>query len=202
MLKIAISLVIGYFRWTQLFPMIAAWVIGAGLLVLFAVTVDEEATGQVMDSVEQRIEAVPGLARALGSMFDYVFSEEEAGKDPFEAFRSVVLKAWGIASLAFMLLAWLLDLLFGPFKPRTLSRKLKVTLVACVALVAGYFACFFADPDQFNGPTYVSFLYFLGIGAVVFVVSTWSFTISHLLGKWQLAIGQSTDQQPVGLDRS
>jgi hypothetical protein len=196
MLKAAISLVIGYFRWAQLFPMIAAWVIGAGLLVLFAITVDEEATGQVMESVGQRIEAMPAPAqKAWASMFDYVFSEEEAEKHPFEAFKSVVLKAWGIVSLIFMLLAWLLDVLFGPFKPWALRKKLKLTLLACLVLVAGYFACFLADPDQFNGPTSLSFLYFLVIGAVVFVVSTWSLTISHLLAKWQLAIGQ---QKGVG----
>ena len=198
MLKIAFSLVIGYFRWTQLFPMIAAWVIGAGLLVLFVITANEEATGQVFESIGQRIEDVPVLAQALDSMTEYVFSEEEANKPFFEAFRSVVLKVWGIASLVFMLLAWMLDLLFGPFKPWTLRKKLKATLAACLVLVSGYFACFLANPDDFNGPTSIMVLNFLAWGAAVFVVSTWSLTISHMLGKWQLAIGQKVVPKGVG----
>jgi len=196
MLKTAISLLIGYFRWTQLFPMIAAWAIGAGLLILFVITADEEATGQVIESVGQRVEAVPVLAQALGSTFDYVFSEEEADKHPFEAFKSVVLKVWGIVSLVFMMLAWLLDLLFGPFKPWTLKKKLKVTLVACLVLEASYFACFLANPDDFNGPISIMVLNFLVWGVAVFLISTWSLTISHMLGKLQLAIAQSDDQQP------
>lgn len=196
MLNIAISLVIGYFRWTQLFPMIAAWVIAAGVLMLTVVSVNEEATGQIMESVGQKIEAVPGLSRAFGAMFDYVFSEEEAEKHPFEAFKSVVLKAWGIASLGLMLLAWLLGMIFGPFKPWTLRKKLKVTLLACLGLETGYFACFLAFPDQFHGQTSIIIMNFLVWGVAVFLLSTWSLTISHMLGKWQQAIAQSDGQQP------
>ena len=185
MLNIAISLVIGYFRWTQLFPMIAAWVISTGLLLVIVMD-NQEATGQVMEPAEQKIEVPPILQQAVGSIFEYVFSEEEADKHPFDAFRSVVFKIWGIISLAFMLLAWLLGLLFGPFKPWTLKKKLTVTLMACLVLESGYFWCFFAFPDEFNGSTSTTILNFLFWGAAVFLVSTWSLTISHLLGKWQL----------------
>jgi len=189
MLKPLFSLFIGYFRWTQLFPMIVAWVIGTGLLLIFFITSDPDASGQLIESVGQRIANTPVVGEAFGALMEYVFSEEEANKPFFEAFRSVVLKAWGLASLVFMLLAWLLDSVFGPFKPWTLKNKLKVTLVACLALVAGYIACFLANPDAFNGPTSRTMLNFLLTGAVVFIVSTWSLTISHLLGKWQLAEG-------------
>jgi len=192
MLNIAISLVIGYFRWTQLFPMIAAWVITTGLLLVIVMD-NQEPTAQVMESAEQKIEVPPILEQAVGSIFEYVFSEEEADKHPFEAFRSVVLKAWGIASLALMLLAWLLGLLFGPFKPWTLKKKLTVTLMACLVLESGYFWCFLAFPDEFNGSTSIIILNFLLWGAGVFLVSTWSLTISHILGQWQLAITSASD---------
>jgi len=185
MLKIVVSLALDYVRWTQLFPMIVAWLLGVGLLLMIVVTHNEEAVGEKYESIAQWIIEKPVVAEMLSSTMKYVFSEEVVKKTFFEAFKEVVLRVWALISMGMMVVAWLARWLFGPFKSWTLTRKLQVTLFNCLLLVAGYVSYYFAYADEFNGSMMKWMLQFEILGIAIFFASVWSLVISHLLGMVQ-----------------
>ena len=195
-LRIAFMLVIGYFRWTLLFPMMAAWTISVGVLLIIVFDSNQETVNQGMSSFGNWIEAQPAARKVVATAFEYVFSEEEADKHPFEAFRSVVFKIWGIAALVLLVLELLASLIFGPFAPWRLKRKLGVTLLACLALTSAYVLCYFALPDQFNDPVRKNMIAFTFIGIAVFLVSTWSLVISAVLGAVARGIANPPPAEP------
>ena len=197
MLRIAFSVVIDYFRWTQLFPMMAAWTISVGLLLIIVLDSNHETVNQGMSSFESWIERNETARTVITSAFEYIFSEEEAEKPFFEAFRSVVFKIWGFGSLVLMALAWLAGLLFGPFEPWKLKRKLGLTALAFLALVSAFVLCYFVIPDQFNGPFHENMIGFTLIGVAVFVVSTWSLVISQILGAVARSIAEPPPTEPA-----
>ena len=202
MLKIVVSLALDYFRWTQFFPMIVAWFIGVGMLLIILVTNNEELVASNSESIRQWIMERPVVAETLTSTMGYVFSEEVVNKPFFEAFKEVVLRVWALISVAMMVVAWLARWLFGPFKSWSLKRKLKVTAVNCMVLVGGYIACYFVDADQFNGSMMESMLQFSVWGIIIFIVSVWSLVVTHLLGKAQQAIAVSQAEQSGTLNPS
>jgi len=176
--------------------MMVAWTISVGLLLIVIFSANQETVNQGMSSFESWIEARATARKVVVTAFEYVFSEEEANKPFFEAFRSVVFKIWGVASLVLLALEWLAGLIFGPFAPWKLKRKLGVTLLACLALTSAYVLCYFVLPDQFNGPVLKNIIAFSIIGIAVFLVSTWSLVISQVLGTVARGIAKPPPAEP------
>lgn len=190
-LKLAPVLVIDYFRWSQLTPMIAFW--GFSLLMLAAMFFvnNQQATWDALGTVFTYLAGLPligdGFVRWLESLAGRDGSLELDG----EQFKATALKAWGLLSLVFMALAWIAGWLFGPFRPWTLRRKLGVTGLACLVLLAAFVAVFLQDRQQFNGPALEWMLMFASVGVLLAVVSAWCLTVAHLLGRAAWAIEQS-----------
>lgn len=97
-------------------------------------------------------------------------------------FKVVAMKAWAILSLVLMVVGWLASLLWGPFQPMTLKRKLVIAGWASLALIVIFLGVYFLSPDLFNGALIQWALTFTGIAFFVFLISVWSLSIAHVLG--------------------
>lgn len=191
-IKSIVTLVIDYFRWTQLAPMVTVW--GFGLLMLMAlffVNYQEESF-DIVFAVYEWIAGLPLLGAPFAAWMESLANNDEGVSPGGFDIKAATLKVWGYLSLALMLIALLVNWIFGPFKPWTLKRKLGVAALCCVVLLAGLFTIYFARPDEFNGPLSGWILNFGGIAVLLFIVSAWCLSIAHLLGLIRKAIDESS----------
>jgi len=96
--------------------------------------------------------------------------------------RTAVLTAWGVISAVFMILAWIVGHLFGPFKPWALGRKLGLAALACLLVVIAFVALYFLDKETWNDPFSKVLLSSSAMSLILFIVSAWCLAVSHLLG--------------------
>ena len=195
-LKLGVSLVIGYFRWSQLTPMIVVW--GFGLLMLAAMFFvnNQEATFDMVGSVSRWIAGLPVVGDAFVQWGESLAGEdgtlELGGKD----LEAALLKVWSGLSLVFFVLSLIAGWLFGPFKPWSLKRKLAFAGLGSVILIAAFAMVYFLDPSQFNGPAWNWMLMFSGVGILLFIVSAWCLSIAHLLGWVARLVAESELGEP------
>ena len=173
------SLLIDYFRWTQLAPMITMWFFALLMIFLLFFVNHQEETMDGLAAVAGWVAELP----VIGPVY-IEWMEEQANSDGTlhfggDDFKTAAMKIWALASLVFMLVAWVASALLGPFDPWTLKRKLGLASLGSVGLVAGFLAVYFLSPDMFNGPSSKWALNFLGIAVLVFLVSAWCLTIAH-----------------------
>jgi hypothetical protein len=179
LLKSLLSLGLNYMRWTQLTPMLMMW--GAGLAILLALTFVnfQEQTFSVIETIMQWLMQLPIVGDRITSLLADEGSEIHMNTSDFKSF---VLRAWSITSLAFMLASMALSALFGPFKPWTLKRKLLLAGLGVLMLLAGLVSNYYANTQIFNGKASEWMLNFSLISLAVFLVSTYCLSISHFLG--------------------
>jgi len=96
-------------------------------------------------------------------------------------FKSFVLSAWAVLSLAFMLAGFILSSLWGPFQPWTLKHKILIAGVGVVLLLAGMAFNYFVAPQNFNGEVSAWMLNFSLICLLVFGVSAYCLSVAHFL---------------------
>ena len=177
-LKLLLSIGLGYMRWTQLTPMLLLW--GFGLLMLLALT--------FVNFQEQTISALVFILEWLlqlplvGEHITPLLSDDStaihmSGSD----IKSFLLFAWAALSLAFMLTGLVLSTLFGPFQPWSLKRKILVACAGVVILFAGMVANYFAAPQNFNGEASSWIINFSLISLLVLGVSAYCLSVSHFL---------------------
>ena len=175
-LKLLLSFGLGYMRWTQLTPMLLLW--GFGLLMLLALTF-VNFQGQAISALEFILEWLIKLP-LVGERITPLLSDDStamhiSGSD----FKSFMLSAWAVLSLAFMLAGFVLSTLFGPFQRWTLKRKIQVVGASVLLLVAGMSANYFAAPQNFNGEASAWMLNFSLISLLVFMVSAYCLSVAH-----------------------
>ena len=178
-LTLLLSWVLSYTRWTQLTPMLLLW--GFGLLMLLALTLVnfQEQTLSALEFILEWLMRIPVAGDYIASMLSGENSETHIATNDFNSF---VLSSWAALSLVFMLAGIILSLLFGPFQPWTLKRKLQITSGGVVLLLAGMMANYYAAPQNFNGEAFAWMLNFSLISLLLFVVSAYCLSISHFLG--------------------
>jgi hypothetical protein len=192
LIKPLISIGLGYFRWTQLTPMILFW--GAGIVMLMAMTfVNFQA--QSFSILEWFLEWLVELP-IVGDDFRGFLTEEsqdlatQQAQEPDQGqsihvdtndFTSILFRAWAVMSLIFMLLGMAVSAQYGPFKPWSLKRKIGFMGLAVLVLLAGFIANYFADPDNFNGGAGGWIFNFSMISLLIFIVSVYSLTLSHIV---------------------
>ncbi len=176
------SLVIDYVRWTQLTPMLLVW--GVALLVLLAmfVTTNEEAFWGYLEHTMLWIAGLPVIGDAFVTFMQNQATDDGRLELDGRGLEALALRVWGWLSLAFWLLSMPIHWLFGPFEPRTLGQKLRITLAACAVLVTGFGLVYLSNPALFNGPGWRWMFMFAGFGVLVFIVSAWCLSIVHVLG--------------------
>ena len=176
------SLVIDYFRWSQLAPMITIWLFAALMMfMMFFVNHQDE----TVDGIAGVVTWVTELPVVGPPFIDWLKSNEtENGVLHFggDDFKVAAMKVWVILSLLLMVLGWLTNVLFGPFRPMTLKRKLGFAGLGSLVLVAGFLGVYFLSPGLFNGTALPWILNFAAIALLVFLISVWCLSIAHALG--------------------
>jgi len=195
-LKLLLSLGLNYLRWTQLTPMFMMW--GAALAMLLALTFVnfQEQTFSTLENFLPWLMQLPIVGDRITPFLTDEGSEMHMNSGDFKSF---VLRAWSITSLAFMLASMAFSALFGPFKPWTLKRKFLFVLLGIVVLLAGFIFNYFAGTENFYGDASAWVFNFSMISLLVFIVSVYCLSVSHFLrflndalmsgsegsGKWQ-----------------
>jgi len=191
-IKIIITLVIDYFRWTQLVPMLTIWGFGLLMLVaLFFVNYQEESFDAIA-AVFQWMAGLPWIGEKLTAWMESMADEDGRISLGGLELKAVALRVWGYLSLAMMLMALLVNWIFGPFKPWTLKRKLGAAALCCLVLLAGYVAMYFAQPEDHQDRLVNWALSFGGVTVLLFIVSAWCLSIAHLLGLLRKTIDNSS----------
>jgi hypothetical protein len=178
-LKLLLSWGLGYIRWTQLTPMLLMW--GFGLLMLLVLTFVnfQEQTIAALEAFLEWLMQLP----VVGKHITPLLSEESTATHMTENdFKSFVLSAWAVLSLAFMLAGMVVSSLFGPFQPWTLKRKFLIAGAGVVLILAGMAVNYYAVPQNFNGEASEWMLNFSLIALLVFGVSAYCLSVSHFLG--------------------
>jgi len=196
------SLVIDYFRWSQLTPMITVWFFSVMAVLLLLFVNHEEQAWDGLESVAIWVSELP----VVGPAYLEWMEEQEAADGKIKLggdyFKRMGMKAWAVLSLAFMVISWAVGALFGPFQPWTLKRKLLLAGLGCVALMAAYVGIYALSPEMFNGSGSRWILTFAGMSFIVLMVSGWCLTIAHalgLLGRWVYETRFSTTPAEDGL---
>ncbi len=184
-LRMLLSLGLDYFRWTQLTPMIFTW--GFALLML-AMLIFVNFQQQVVNVLEYFVEWLMRLPLLGPYVTEFLSDQEKTVKLGAEDLKTFALRTWFVVSLVFMLGSMLLSRWLGPFKVRSLKRKILYAAVCSVLLLGALILNYFAVPENFNGGVAGWMFNFSVLSLIVFLVSTYSLTIAHALGKLSSAL--------------
>ena len=177
-LKLLLSISIGYIRWTQLTPMLLMW--GFGLLMLLALTFVnfQEQTIPALEFILEWLLQLPLVGERITPLLS---DDSTATHMPGSDIKSFMISVWAALSLALMLAGFILSTLFGPFQPWSLKRKILFACAGVVMLFAGMVGNYFAAPQNFNGEASSWMINFSLISLLVFGVSTYCLSVSHFL---------------------
>jgi len=180
-----LSLGVDYFRWTQLTPMILTW--GFALLLL-AMLVFVNFQQQVVNVLEYFIEWLMRLPLVGPYVSEFLSDQETTVKLGTEDLETFALRAWFVVSLLFMLIGMLLSRWLGPFEVRSLRRKILYAAIGSVLLLGALILNYFGVPENFNGGVGGWMFNFSLLSLIVFLVSAYSLSIAHALGRLSSAL--------------
>lgn len=191
------SLLIDYFRWTQLVPMITLWSFALLMVFMLFFVNHQDETLDGVGAIAEWASELPVVGPALLNWAEEKASDDDTLHFSGEDLKVGAMRAWAILSLVFMVISWLVSVLFGPFQPWPLKRKLTATGLACVVLMAGFVGVYFLSPETFNGPLSGWLLNFAGIALLIFLVSAWCLSIAHALGLLNRLLTGSHYSEPL-----
>lgn len=175
------SLVLDYVRWSQLAPMITVWLVAVLMVFLMFFIEHQDETLDGVSAVASWVTELPVVGPPVLEWVEDRADDEGVLHFGGDDFQKAAMKFWALGSLVMMVIGWLARLLFGPFQPLTLKRKLGFAAIGCLVLLAGFIVVFFLSPGLFAETRSLSILYFAGIALFVFLVSTWCLSIAHAL---------------------
>ena len=178
-LKMLLSLGLDYFRWTQLTPMIFTW---AFALLMLAMMIFVNFQDQVMNGLEYFVEWLMKLPWVGPYVTEMLSDQESTVKLETEDLKTFALRAWFVISLVFMLAGMLLSRWLGPFRVIGLKRKILYAAICAVVLLGALILNYFAVPENFNGGLAGWMFNFSLLALIVFLVSVYSLSVSHVLG--------------------
>ena len=196
-LQLLAAMVIDFFRWSQLAPMVIMWGFMLVLLLALFIISYEDATWTLFERVMELIASLPVIGPRFTAWLeaqaqDGTISFSPGKVDPFTA----VLKVWGVISVVFMVLSWIAGRIFGPFKPWTLGRKLGVTALACMLVIITFIVLYFLDKASWNDPLSKVILTSSAMAFILFIVSAWCLSISHMLGWLSGVVAEADFSKP------
>jgi hypothetical protein len=200
-LRVLLIHALGYFRWTQILPMLVVWGSIWTILGLFAfVNFQEQGLSIGTAAVEfaERVGFKPNFADAPVNTGDGSFgasgettasdgtlaglgSTGEDGAFLFgdEDVKKIILAYWGTVSFGLYVLAVVGQRLFGLRPRRTLRRKLLVAAGFAVGTWLAFFAIFFTTSETVHGSIAQWILVFSVLSLLPLLVSLYSLTIAH-----------------------
>jgi hypothetical protein len=177
LLRAAIGLVIDYFRWTQLVPMLACWAFLLACLFAFILTSFESQSIAALEAVVaialQVVALVPEglIPRAPDGSIE--LSEDEL--------LDFATWSWFLLSMLAMLINWIAGERLRPAFLAKLSGRIKSAGIATILVSGALISVRIAAPANFNG-SLVSWLPFLiGAPVLVWIVSVYSLSVSAAL---------------------
>jgi hypothetical protein len=176
-LRAVFRLVIDYFRWTQLLPMLVCW--GLLLAVLFAITLTS-LDSQGLDAFETVVGVVFGVISLLP---EALLPRGPDGSIELDGGDLVNLAGWGwlLLSIVAMAINWLVGDRLRPSFLKTLPGRLKTAAFAAAFVSIALMTVRLLVPDNFNG-AFVSWLpTFIGMPLIVWIVSAYSLSVSAVL---------------------
>lgn len=200
-LQMLAALVIDFFRWSQMTPMILMWALMLGMLFALFFVGNQEATWSIVQRGMEWVASLPVIGPKFVSWME---SQSQDGAADLNLgtmdFKSAVLTAWAVISGVFMALGWLAGLVFGPFKPWTLKRKLGVITLASILVVVTFMGLYFLDRESWNNPSAAVLFTASGMAFILFLVSAWCITVSHALGRLFGLVAEADFSQPKSSD--
>ena len=189
------ALLIDYLRWSQLTPMILMWFGILGMLFLLFFVNNQEATWSAANSTAEWVASLP----LVGPWFvEWMDARAQNGSLDSIDLKSAALSAWAALSLVLMLIGWIADLFFGPFKPWTLKRKIGVSVAASLLVAVAFVGLFYATPELTQDPFGKVLATGIGLAAAAFIVSSWCLSVAHLLGR----VSQMVAEADIGKMKS
>ena len=192
--KLLAKLGLDYVRWTQLIPMVIGWAFA--LIMIFGISL--VAFQGSIDAMIERAE--PTIERILGPVTET--PAEENSPDESATIKLTeddivpwIYRIWG----GLALLGWIFSIirtkLFGPKPSRKLKRKIGITAIACIAYT-GILILFNLSIGDFSGNTGPELLvFFVLLPILLFIVSVWGLSISHIIDKLHLEIDKFGDDE-------
>jgi len=175
-----LSLGLDYFRWTQLTPMLLTWGFALLMLVMLIFVNFQQ---QVVNALEYFAHWLMQLPLVGVHVTELLSGQEQTVNVGIDGLKSFALKAWLVLSLLFTLTAMVLSSWLGPFRVISLKRKLIFAASGCMLLLGGFILNYFAGQENFNGAMAGWMFQFSLISLVVFLVSAYSLSVSHALGR-------------------
>ena len=194
---------LGYFRWTQVLPMLVVWGSIWTILGLFAFVNFQEqglSIGSAAVALADRVGFSPNFADAPVSEAGGTFGASgetspndgtlaglgRTGEDGAFLFgdedvKKVVLAYWGIVSFALYVLAVIGQRLFGLRPVRTLRRKLGVAAGFALGTWLAFFAIYFTTSETVPGSFLQWLLVFTALALLPLFVSLYALTVAHVV---------------------
>lgn len=199
--RVVLIHVLGYFRWTQILPMLVVWGSIWTILVLFAFVNFQEqglSIGTAAVELAERVGFKPNFADAPAATGDGAFGASgevpasdgtlaglgRTGEDGAfyfgdEDVKKIILAYWGTVSFALYVLAVVGQRIFGLRPQRTLRRKFLVAAGLAVGTWLAFFAIYFTTSETVHG-SFAQWLFtFTALSLLPLFASLYSLTIAH-----------------------
>ncbi|TVR16502.1 MAG: hypothetical protein EA391_07740 [Balneolaceae bacterium] len=192
--KVIVHYALDYVRWTQLVPMILGWAFAIVMvLALFLIGFQGE------------IDAL--LSRADSTIENWIGVEPETNQHEADSSGTVtitedsfvtwVYRIWGVLALAGWLYSNIRTKLFGPKAPTRWKRKIYRAVMASLLFV-GFLMLGTLVIGGVSGNTHWELMVpFILLPLLLFVVSFWGISVSHLITKIQRDIGKRDSNEHI-----
>lgn len=169
---------INYVRWTQLVPMLVAWVILLFFFVIIALSCFNEQAKPLIEHISSTWQANPWLHH-----FDGPWTT--ANSDSFsineKGFNNIVITGWSVVSLFLFLLSFIFPSISKMGTERTLKRNLFYILITLLFLMLSFVGMYQFDRGTLKGEPWQWHLTFAMACSTVFIISAYSLTVDKIL---------------------
>lgn len=192
--KLLAKLGLDYIRWTQLVPMVIGWAFALIMVIGMSLVAFQGEIDSMLERAEPAIERLLGPAPEAPAE---VSSSDESATIQVtdDDILPWIYRIWG----GLALLGWILSIirtkLFGPKPPRKLKRKIVITAIACISYT-GVLILIYLFIGDFSGNTGPELLVpFVLLPILLFIVSVWGLSISHIIDKLHEEIDKFGDDE-------
>jgi hypothetical protein len=194
--KLLAKLGLDYVRWTQLVPMVIGWAFALIMVFGISLVVFQGSIDAMIQRAEPTIERFLGPAPETTTE-EYYSDEATTIQVTDDDILPWIYRIWG----GLALLGWIFSIirtkLFGPKPSRKLRRKIGITAIACIAYTGVLILLYLAIGD-FSGNTGPELMiFFVLMPFLLFIVSVWGLSISHIIDKLHLEIDKFGDDDNV-----
>lgn len=179
--KLLANLVLDYFRWTQLIPMILGWAFAIVMILGISLVVFQGSINAFLENTEPMIE------RFIGSATES--SDAETGLS-FTGNDIIpwILKIWGWLAFSGWILSIIREKIFGPRPPGRLGRKIKISGIAAGVFSVILLTMYLAIGDFSGNTTLELMVTFVLMPLFLWGVSAYGLTVSFVISELQKLI--------------